>query len=116
MLQLLRNLFQGLLGGASYAADPLQTGATYIKEELKKLGISRTYSEELLLELSRCAIKFSETMYQMSQKDEKVTYYVNHLDYIVSLLQQAETEGGTTAPEPIRSVLLTHGIKAEALC
>lgn len=112
MLGGLKNLFKGVLGGISHKASPIQTGAIYIKDELKKSGITREYDQTLLLELSGCAINFSEAMCQMSKKDKKVTYFVEHLDYIVSLLQQEKIEGTTSAPEPIKSILLSHGIKA----
>ncbi len=116
MLKTLKSLFKAVIGGASYKRNPLETGAIYIKDELKKANSKKEYSREFLLELSQCAQKFSEQMYMMSKKEEKVTYFVNHLNYIVILLLKAEDGGHVEASDPIKSVLVAHGVSVSENC
>jgi hypothetical protein len=109
------SFIRALIGGASYASNPVKTGVKYLQQEIAKFEHKpSSYSEQLLVQLSEYAHKFSKQMYELSPSEKQVTYFLQHLEYVAITLAQAASGERPEVPEPLHNILSSHGISSRA--
>ena len=104
---------QSVVGGVAHSVDSEASGVLYIRGTLKKAGYAPDrMPEEFYRELSAHAHKFSQSMSQLSTKEKPVTYFVQHLDYIATLLESALDGSQVEASGPLVEILTKYGLQA----
>jgi hypothetical protein len=106
---------KALVGSAAYHESPTATGAIYLRDNLRKDGFDPDeIPAEFYSELSAYADGFAKTMAQMSSRDQPVTYFVEHLEYIQILIEKALMGESVDAPEPVANIFKRFGLPARS--
>jgi hypothetical protein len=101
------------LGRAAYQTNPATSGAIYLRDNLRKNGCNPdTICPEFYAELSEYADRFAKSMAQMSSREAPVTYFIEHMEYIQLLIEQALAGESVEAPEPLVAIFKRYGLPA----
>ena len=109
MFTFLKNL---LAGTSAFYSKPVTSGSLYLKQSLHDGGVPQRMPDKFYEELAGYAYTFSQDMALIMKQEKPVTYFVEQLDYILSVLPDAMNGQAVTVIEPIKDIFESYGLKA----